>query len=875
MKRLTSLYEQLRPPITTTGLPGPGYIAKTQARQVIFYILGAVSLLLCTAALLQSCNPSLLSPAHDIASQTQGQQHEHPSELPYYGLSPPFYPTPIANGSSSVGRSRAYQHALALTSKMTLLELQNLTRGYPGPCVGNTGAVPRLHIPSLCFYDGPSGLRGQELASAFPAGIHLAATWDPILMWRYGMAVGQEYLGKGVHIALGPLAGPLGRVAKGGRNWEGLGSDPYLAGVGMGKIVKGVQGWGVTATAKHFLLNEQEYRRRWGQDAPDGKGHAISANVGDRALREAYVWPFMDALKAGAGAVMCGYNRANHSYACQNSMLLNRVLKTELGFEGFVVSDWDGQMSGAASANAGLDVVMPGAGYWGEKLIEAVNNGSVAEERLKDMATRVLAAYLYAGQDNGQFPPVNVAPGGQVPDPVDVQENHADLIRNIGAAGTVLVKNVKGTLPLTKPKFLAMYGYDAIVKSVPWENPDRYGGGYDVNRGWTTFNGTLITGGGSGSSTPPYVVSPFEALSTRVRADGGMLRWDFHSVNPSQKYLNADPCLVFINAYASEMSDRSALSDSFSDSLVQNIASWCSRTIVVIHSAGIRLVDAWIDHPNVTAVLMAGLPGQESGNSLVDILYGDVNPSGRLPYTIAKQESDYGHLLNPSTGQPNGDPFFPEDNFTEGLHIDYRYFDKNSITPRFEFGYGLSYTTFSYSHLDISFVPSSSSSSRPATRPTRPPWPATAANATIDTTTMANTDRLKLAEFPNPNKPIVQGGHPDLWETLFVVRCSVANSGETYEGWEVAQLYLGIPPEAKEEGNDDDDDETPIRQLRGFNRVGPLRPREGAWAEFKLTRRDLSVWDVRAQQWRLRRGEYKVWVGASSRDLRLSGTIVI
>ncbi|KAK3950290.1 glycoside hydrolase superfamily [Pseudoneurospora amorphoporcata] len=617
----------------------------------------------------------------------------------------------------------------------------------------------------------------------------------------------------------------------------------------MGRIVEGVQGEGVIATAKHFLLNEQEYRRRWAQDAPGGEGHAISANVGDRALRE-YVWPFMDALKSGAAAVMCGYNRVNQSYACQNSKLLNGVLKTELGFEGFVVSDWDGQMSGVSSANAGLDVVMPRDGFWGEKLIEAVKNGTVAEERLNDMATRVLAAWLYAGQDDGTYPPVGVAPGGQLPDPVDVQEDHADLIREIGAAGTVLVKNVNGTLPLIKPKFLTIYGYDAIVKSTPWENPDRYGGGYDVSRGWTTFNGTLITGGGSGSSTPPYVVSPFEALSARVRADRGMLRWNFHSVNPSQQYLNADACLVFINAYASEMSDRSALSDAFSDDLVENIASWCARTIVVVHSAGIRLVDPWISHPNVTAVLMAGLPGQESGNSLVDILYGDVTPSGRLPYTIAKKESDYGHLLNPSTGQKDGgDPFFPEDNFVEGLHIDYRFFDRHEIEPRFEFGFGLSYTSFSYSDLEIHV------SIAPWVEEIMPSFAAT-----------------RLAEFPDPDTPIVQGGHPDLWETLFVVRCSIENTGEKYEASEVAQLYVSIPSEEDQEG---EENETPVRQLRGFKRVGPLAPGEEGQAKFELTRRDLSVWDVEAQQWRLRRGEYKVWVGASSRDLRLNGTFEI
>jgi beta-glucosidase len=223
---------------------------------------------------------------------------------------------------------------------------------------------------------------------------------------------------------------------------------------------------------------------------------------------------------------------------------------------------------------------------------------------------------------------------------------------------------------------------------------------------------------------------------------------------------------------------------------------------------------------------MAGLPGQESGNSLVSILFGDVNPSGRLPYTVAKQESDYGGLLNSSV---SSDPF-PDSNFTEGLFVDYRAFDRQNITPRFEFGFGLSYTTFSYADLSVQRLRD------------------------------ANT-----AEWPGSSVAVVQGGHPALWDVVAVVQCTVANSGDV-AGAEIAQLYVGVP---------DDDDATPIRQLRGFERVGPLAPGEARAAVFELTRRDLSVWDVEAQQWRLRRGDYRVWLGASSRDLRLEGKLAI
>jgi beta-glucosidase len=636
-------------------------------------------------------------------------------------------------------------------------------------------------------------------------------------MLRYGQALGKEYKGKGIHVALGPFVGPIGRVVRGGRNWEGLGADPYLAGIGGSLITRGTQEQGVIATPKHWLAQEQEYRRR-----PGDEGEAISSNVDDRTLHELYAWPFMDALREGAGSLMCSYQRINNSYGCQNSKLMNGILKEELGFEGFVVSDWDAQHAGVASANAGLDVVMPVAKFWGDNLTEAVNNGSVTTERLDDMNTRLLAAFFYLNQDDG-FPENSVYPSNVEHPIVDVREDHASLIREVGAAGTVLVKNVNNTLPLRNPRFLNIYGYDAEVKAQPWNNPSRFGGGYEENFGWNTLNGTLITAGGSGSSTPPYVISPFKAIQDRIIADRGTLRWDFFGVNPTV-YANAEACLVFINAYASESFDRTSLTDEFSDQLVNNVATNCSNTIVVLHSAGIRTVDAWIEHPNITAVLFAGVPGQESGNAIADVLYGDVNPSGRLPYTVARQESDYGHLLN-STFDPSN-PAFLQSNFTEGLYIDYRAFDAKNITPRYEFGYGLSYTTFGY--------------------------------ANMTTEPVGNAD---LSPFPSPSVQVVQGGHPWLWQVLYRATITITNTGRV-PGHEVAQLYLGVP-------------NAPQKQLRGFERVGILQPGESREVEFALDRRDLSVWNVTAQAWELQRGTYKIWVGASSRDVRLQGGIVV
>jgi beta-glucosidase len=211
----------------------------------------------------------------------------------------------VGNGSSSPEWAAAYAQAYNLLSQMTLEEKVNVTRGFTGTCVGNSGAVPRLGWKPLCLADAPDGIRGQEFVSAFPAGIHLGATFDRDLMYQYGVALGEEYHGKGINIALGPVAGPLGRVARGGRNWEGLSSDPYLSGAGMGMITKGMQEEGVIAVPKHFLLNEQEWRRRPSVTL----GEAVSSNIDDRTIHELYVFPFMDALKAGAASVMSSYQR--------------------------------------------------------------------------------------------------------------------------------------------------------------------------------------------------------------------------------------------------------------------------------------------------------------------------------------------------------------------------------------------------------------------------------------------------------------------------------------------------------------------------------------------------------------------------------------
>lgn len=409
-----------------------------------------------------------------------------------------------------------------------------------------------------------------------------------------------------------------------------------------------------------------------------------------------------------------------------------------------------------------------------------------------------------------------------------------DVLLQGAVESHVLLKNTNNALPLKSPKLISLFGYSA--KSFDGYTPGAGGwnggqeslapadlipNGDDVTHTQIASNGTLIVGGGSGANMPAYVSSPADGLSQRAYEDDTNLWWDFHSGNPEVDQ-SSDACIVIGNAFASEGWDRVGLHDDFTDALITNVASQCNNTIVVFHNAGVRLVDQFIDHPNVTALIFAHLPGQDSGRALTSILYGDVNPSGKLPYSVPRNESAYGPLQNATA--PDGIyALFPQSDFSEGVYIDYRAFDAKNITPRYEFGFGLSYTTFAFSELHVEVVEAADTA-------------------------------------PYPSKPVVEGGHEDLWDNLFRVSAALTNTGPV-AGAEVAQLYVGIP-------------NGPVRQLRGFAKP-VIEPGESAVVEFELTRRDLSTWDVVAQKWLLQEGEYGVFVGSSSRDLPLTGSLTV
>ncbi|KAJ7079898.1 glycoside hydrolase superfamily [Mycena epipterygia] len=793
--------------------------------------------------------------------------------------SPIILPAPPVAGSADW--ASAVQRARAFVAGLTLEEKVNVTTGVDimGRCVGNTGTIPRIGWKGLCLEDSPLGVRLTDLVSAFPAGINAAATWDIDLIKARGTAMGQEHRGKGVNAALGPMTN-MGRQAAAGRNWEGFGGDPFLSGVATSATIEGCQSVGVISTVKHYIGNEQEHFRGGSESA-----QIYSSNIDDKTLHEVYLWPFAEAVKAGVGSVMCSYNKINQTQACQNSKLINGVLKEELGFQGFIMSDWTAMINGVQPALAGLDMNMPGFisygnpindpdpatatnSWWGAALIEMVNNGSVPESRVDDMVTRTIATWFKMGQDVG-YPDVSFSQltedtflnGQMVNEHINVQSDHFKLIREIGAASTILLKNKNGTLPLKvqKIKRIGIFGSDA--------GPNPAGPNSCSDRGCDV--GTLAMGWGSGTANFPYLIDPLAAITAHIQSiDSTVVIQsvlnDFNTTGVRAVASTVDTCIVFVNADSGEgyitvdgnAGDRTNITLwNNGEALIATAAAACANTIVVQHVVGPVLVESWIDHPNVTAVLHAGLPGQESGNALVDVLFSDgpqaTNPSGRLPYTIAKQRTDYAADVLYSSNAAT-----PQITYTEGVNIDYRWFDLNNIVPRFEFGFGMSYTTFAYSGLVTTHV-------SPAQPRDAPPAASRSIAPSIlpaGVTPLAKATSTASAP-PAASSPVGDiGGPAALYQHFLTVSFTVKNTG-TVAGNEVSQLYLGFPASYGE----------PPKVLRGFTRT-MLNPGQSATVSIPLRQKDVSVWDVVAQKWVVGEGTFKVMVGSSSRAINLQGT---
>ncbi|KAK0537494.1 hypothetical protein OC835_001733 [Tilletia horrida] len=728
--------------------------------------------------------------------------------------------------ASSSKWATAIDKAQALVARLTLEEKVTLATGrgwQVSQCVGNIAAIPRVGFPGLCLQDSPLGVRFADRVTVFPAGITTAATFSKDLMYQRGKAMGEEFRTKGANIQLGPGLNAL-RAPAGGRAFEYGGADPYVAGEVAYHTVDGIQSVGVQANAKHWLFNDQEHYR-----------NQYSSNVDARTTREVYAHPFLRAIQADVASFMCSYNLVNGTWACQNNALINGLLKTEMGFSGPVISDWGAQHSGILTANAGMDMTMPGdtlccfqgqnSSLWGRNLTISVQNGTVSGSRVNDMATRILAAWYLVGQDDPDYPKPNFNSFNKVSSDnkhIDATADHDVVAREVAAAGIVLAKNKNNALPLKKPRSIALIGGDA---GPAYNGPNFFSdhAGYD---------GVIAEGWGSGTADFSYLISPYEAMQARARKDRTSFTWTFNDWDLKNAKAVATPvekAIVFVGATSGEdyltfdgnEGDRNNLTAWHQgDALVKAVASVQKNTIVVVNGPAQIDVEAWITHENVTAVLFAHMGGSEAGNAVTDVLYGDYNPSGRLPYTLAKKRSDYPADVLYSSSDP-----FPPLPYSEGLFVDYRHFDHKNITPRYEFGHGLSYTTFTYGKASGQWVGDKNFNSK---------WGDAQAAAGLPDWLFADTYRVSF---------------------------TLTNSGSV-DGYEVPQVYLGFPSSSGE----------PPKVLRAFDRV-LVKKGETVAVSFTLSAYDLCNYDVVQGRWLKPEGSIKVLVGASSRKIKSTFTI--
>ena len=803
----------------------------------------------------------------------------------------------------------------SLISELTLEEKVSILSG---STAWHTTGVPRLNIPRVKMTDGPIGARGDSVSGAtsacFPSASCLSSSWDKENVEDVARAIGVEAKSKDADVLLGPTIN-LHRHPLGGRHFECYSEDPILTGELASSYVKGVQSVGVSACLKHFIGNDTEYQR-----------HFVSSNIDERTLRELYLLPFEMGVKAGSLSVMSAYNQLNNIYCSSHADILNKILKEEWNFPGYVVSDWGAAQDTIGNANGGLDCEMPGpARSWGENLVKAVNDGKVLEEVVDDKVRRILRVADFTGRLD--------KPEEKPEESNNLKEDQA-LIRKAGSEGMVLLKNTH-VLPLQKEKIkkLAVIGPNALkgqylgggsaslnphyvvhplegIKAALDENVEvTYAKGchthkflpaipeslFTENEGFSVdfydgqeFKGSpietkILKGnkfwamGGFGldivaqSKRPSLSVRfsgtlkpefsgefDFEIFSigpSRLLVDDEVLIDNWTSQEPGETFFamgsapkrgkiefkegqtyslvieykwegrfpavqigmqapdqhdlmeeatslakEADAVILIVGTnsdWETEGNDRVSLDlPSNQDELIEKVCNLNKNTIVVLNT-GSPCEMPWVDKAN--SILQCWFPGQEFGNSLSDILFGEVNPSGKLPTTFPKNLSD-----TPAYSTYPGKDL--QMDYEEGLFIGYRWYDREEIEPLFAFGHGLSYTTFDYSNLRA--VPPKGTSS--------------------------------VAAF----------------------ELDITNSGDVF-GKEIVQGYVKVS-ESKID--------RPIKELKKFEKVS-LEPGESKKITFELTERDLSFWSETNQSWQVEPAEYIFEVGASAIDIRESTSV--
>jgi beta-glucosidase len=574
--------------------------------------------------------------------------------------------TPAAAASTAcpwVGSSAPIsQRVSQLLARMTVAQKVSLATGASGSSyVGFIPAIGSLCIPPINLQDGPAGVGdGMTGVTQLPAPVDVAATWDTSAEQLYGQVIGSEQAAKGSTVDLGPTVNIV-RDPRWGRAFESVGEDPYLNATLGAADIQGVQSTGVMAQVKHLAVYNQETNRNTASD---------NAVVSTAAMEEIYLPAFAAATQQGAASsVMCAYSTVNGTNACQNPFLLTTALRQQDGFGGFVTSDWGGTHSTAAAANAGLDQDMPGSdGFYGSALQSAVSSGSVSMATLNAIASSVLTEMFAFGV-------FDKAPAGS-PAQAATSSGHVTDAAQLAEEGTVLLKDSGPVLPLStsSTKSIAVIGADAST------SPQTDGGG---------------SAGVSSSGT----VTPLQGITARAGSTVSVTYNDGSSASSAAAAAAAaSVAVVFVSDFESEGSDLSSISlSSAQNSLISAVAAANPRTIVVLNS-GSAVTMPWLS--SVAGVLEAWYPGQQDGTAIAALLFGDANPSGHLPVTFPASLSQVPASTPAQWPGQNGTV-----QYSEGIDVGYRWYDANHLTPLFPFGYGLSYTTFSFSNLSISALP--------------------------------------------------------------------------------------------------------------------------------------------------------------------------
>jgi beta-glucosidase len=663
----------------------------------------------------------------------------------------------------------------------------------PGSLEGDglTPAIPRLGLPALQIIGAGVGVtnlgrRWNGQSTLLPSSLAETATWDLNSAYSFGQVIGKETRNQGFNVQIGGGI-DLTREPRNGRNFEYHGEDPLLAGKILGREVKAIQDQHLIADIKHYAVNDQE------------TGRAVVNSVLDRrSLRESDLLAFEIAIKdSNAGVVMCSYNRVNGDYSCENDYLLNQVLKKDWGFKGWVMSDWGATHSTVKAARNGLDQEMPDGTYFADKLKTAIEKGDVPASQLDEMVRRILRTeFAFRIVDD---PPVIK--------PIDVHAGRAAAQR-IEEQGIVLLKN-SGVLPLPAKHYRAI----AVIGSYAESGVLSGGGSAQVSPvgGNAVPAGAYPPGGFGFLLVPVYAPSsPLQAI--RAKAPDALVDYDPGGDIAAAVQLAkvSEVAIVFAHQWTHEGTDLPNLSlPDHQDDLIRQVAAVNPHTIVVLETGGAVLMP-WLDQ--VQAVMESWFPGAGGGEAVANVLFGDVNPSGKLPITFPASEASLPH---PAIALPPGTSTVPsgvimeanagsfDANYNEGLKVGYKWYDAENKPPLFPFGFGLSYTTFSYSNLNV---------------------------------TRASGLQVSF---------------------------DLKNSGKV-AGKEVAQVYLALPPAANE----------PPRRLVAWQKV-ELRPGESRHIVLNVEKQMMSIFDADKDNWEVVPGEYKVYAGSSSRDLPLSKAVTV